>query len=261
MKPNISERRRTLGLISVLIAGLIAVALMLTAVFNIGSDTPLEDEKQPQVTTASPKLNTAPDNDVLNEYEDIDDEAEVNARAEETKPAILDNSQKAAEVSGNANASAQTNKTPVSLTPKFTAPVDGVVSKTHDEDLLVYSVTMNDYRVHLGVDVAAQLGAPVYACADGVVEKVVEEPFMGYTVVIDHGHGYKSACKNLSDIIPEGIVEGASVKSGDLIGSVGDSALAEIADQPHLHFEIEKDSVKLDPLDFVEFDGAVDYSE
>jgi len=261
MRSNISERRRTLGLISVLIAGLIAVALMLTAVFNIGSDD-APKQTQPQITTASPtvpKSANASDNALPGESDDNTFEAEANAHAEETKPAILDNSEAASEVSGNVSASA--NKPQTSLTPTFTAPVDGVVSKTHDDELLVYSVTMNDYRVHLGVDVAAQPGAPVYACADGTVEKVIEEPFMGYTVVIDHGHGYKSSCKNLSDIIPEGIVEGASVKSGDLIGSVGDSALAEIADQPHLHFEMTKDSKYLNPLDFVEFDGAVDYSE
>ena len=257
MRSNISERRRTLGLVVCLIAGLIAVALMLTAVFNIGKDTPNE-VKHPSVTTA-PRNNT-PD---ISKPEVNKNDTEASVSAKETKPAetesAADTEAAVTEAEDKQVISGSTGTK--TLTPNFIAPVDGVVTKTHDDSMLVYSVTMNDYRVHLGVDAAAPLASPVYACADGTVEKVVEEPFMGYTIVIDHGHGYKTSVKNLSEIIPENIVAGATVKAGDVIGAVGESALCEIAEQPHLHFEMTKDGKHLDPLDFVEFDGVMDYSE
>ena len=54
--------------------------------------------------------------------------------------------------------------------------------------------------------------------------------------------------KNLSDTLPEGIKEGVTVKAGDKIANVGDSALLEVAEEPHLHFEVTVKDIQTDPL-------------
>ena len=56
--------------------------------------------------------------------------------------------------------------------PSFVLPVSGALSSKHDADMQVFSNTMNDYRVHLGVDIVTSESAPVYAAADGKIDKI-----------------------------------------------------------------------------------------
>ncbi len=131
----------------------------------------------------------------------------------------------------------------------FISPVtNGNISKEWSADIPVYSDTMEDYRVHLGVDIEADAGTPVYAAADGTIESVTLDPMMGQTIVISHAGGYKSVYQNLQTTIPEEIAEGVTVKAGDEIGAIGDTALVEISQSPHLHFEIYRDDECEDPL-------------
>lgn len=131
----------------------------------------------------------------------------------------------------------------------FVSPMTaGNVIKEWAADIPVFSVTMEDYRLHLGIDVAASAGSPVYAAADGTVESVEFHPMMGQTVVIVHKDGYKSVYQNMQTAIPSEITAGAEVKAGAQIGSVGDTALIEISEEPHLHFELYKDGNCENPL-------------
>lgn len=134
--------------------------------------------------------------------------------------------------------------------PVFELPVSGGLSVEHDPDLQVFSPTMNDYRVHLGVDINTADGAPVSAAADGVVEKVWEDPMMGWCVAIAHDGDSTTYYKNLSSTLAEGIVRGATVSAGQLIGTVGDSAMIEIAQEPHLHFEMTVGGLQVDPAEY-----------
>ncbi len=131
----------------------------------------------------------------------------------------------------------------------FISPVTvGNVINEWSADIPVFSSTMEDYRVHLGIDVEADIGSPVYAVADGTVESVEFHPMMGQTVVIHHADGYKTIYQNMQTAVPEGIEAGASVKAGDEIGYIGDTALIEISEEPHLHFEMYKDDICENPL-------------
>ncbi len=134
--------------------------------------------------------------------------------------------------------------------PSFVLPVNGILSKSHDATLQVYSNTMKDYRVHLGVDIVTEENAPVYAAADGKVSKIWKDTLMGYSIAVKHSGDCYTVYKNLSEILPEGIVEGASVRSGQLIGSVGESAMVEVAEEPHLHFEMTVADLMVDPLEY-----------
>ena len=134
--------------------------------------------------------------------------------------------------------------------PSFSLPVSGVLSKKHDPTLQVYSSTMKDYRVHIGVDIVTEESAPVYAAADGKVSRVWEDTLMGYCIAIKHSGDCYTIYKNLAEALPEGISEGASVRSGQLIGTVGESAMVEIAEEPHLHFEMTVADLSVDPLEY-----------
>ena len=134
--------------------------------------------------------------------------------------------------------------------PSFSLPVSGVLSKKHDPTLQVYSSTMKDYRVHLGVDIVTEESAPVYAAADGKISKIWEDTLMGYCIAVKHGGDCYTIYKNLAETLPEGISEGASVRSGQLIGTVGESAMIEVAEEPHLHFEMTVADLSVDPLEY-----------
>ena len=134
--------------------------------------------------------------------------------------------------------------------PSFVLPVSGVLSKKHDPELQVYSVTMNDYRVHIGVDIVTEKDAPVYAAADGTVARIWKDVLMGYCIAVQHNGDCLTVYKNLAETLPDGIAEGASVRSGQLIASVGESAMVELAEEPHLHFEMTVEELAVDPLEY-----------
>ncbi len=141
---------------------------------------------------------------------------------------------------------------PVANTPPaLIAPVAGNVYAEHDLAVLVFSNTMGDWRVHAGIDIASSIGTDVLAAADGVIDSVWEDPLMGTCVSISHAGDLKTVYKNLAVTLPSGIVEGASVKQGDVIGAVGESALIECADDAHLHMEVSLADELVDPLDYI----------
>lgn len=133
---------------------------------------------------------------------------------------------------------------------KLSLPTSGTVAKGHDATIQVWSETMGDYRVHLGVDIATAEGAPVYAAADGVVSKVWDDALMGRCVAISHEGNVYTFYKNLDTTLENGIKEGTEVKNGQKIGSVGNTAISELADEPHLHIEMTVNGLAVDPRDY-----------
>ncbi len=165
-----------------------------------------------------------------------------------TKPQVTEKPQVNAGADNKEESDQNVNASPIA--PTYTMPVAGDVSKGFSNDILVYSETMNDYRVHNGTDLAAAVGTPVKAFTAGVVESIHEDPLMGYTVVIDHGNGVKSSYAGLSDSFPEGLEAGSQVKEGQVIGGVGESCLIECAQEPHLHFEVCVNEAFVDPMSY-----------
>lgn len=105
----------------------------------------------------------------------------------------------------------------------------------------IYKVT----KYHSGMDFAASPGTGVYAAGDGVVVKV-ERNYWGYgnIITIDHGYGYKTQYAHLKSF---GVKKGQKVKRGQLVGTVGSSGKAT---GPHLHYEVLKNNVQVDPIHF-----------
>lgn len=140
-------------------------------------------------------------------------------------------------------------------------PVTGKMFKGHDATIQVYSNTMGDYRVHLGVDIATAPEAPVYAAADGKVEKIWDDSMMGTCVAVTHKDETVSIYKNLAKDLAKDITVGAEVKQGQQLGNVGDTAVVEMADEPHLHFEVTVKGLSVDPLEFFSKEAAATLSE
>lgn len=139
---------------------------------------------------------------------------------------------------------------PAQAVPELTLPTNGKLAKAHDADVQVFSQTLQDYRVHLGIDIATAADAEVFAAADGTVKKIWEDPMMGWSVAISHSGDCVTVYKNLAKDLAGGIAEGSSVRAGQLIGSVGDSAMIEIAEEPHLHMEMTVKGLQVNPLEY-----------
>ena len=127
----------------------------------------------------------------------------------------------------------------------FAMPVDGEIVRGFAKDSLVYSETLQEWIVHQAIDIKANSRDVVKAAADGTVKSIKNDPRYGLTVIIEHDGGFKTVYSNL--LTAEFVVEGEKVKQGQTLGTVGSSATFEIADEPHLHFEMLKDSEYIDP--------------
>lgn len=138
----------------------------------------------------------------------------------------------------------------VQTVPTLSMPVDGSLLQSHSADVQVFSRTMQDYRVHLGVDLATVENAPVLAAADGTVARIWDDPMMGKCIAISHAANALTVYKNLAADLPEDITVGAAVVRGQRIGQVGDSAMLEVAEEPHLHFEMTVGGIQVNPLEY-----------
>lgn len=148
--------------------------------------------------------------------------------------------------------------TPKTTTPKKSAavkqqalemPVIGEVSVGFAKDKLVYSKTLEEWRAHTGVDITSDRGTPVKAVADGVVSDVRSDSYYGITVVVDHSNGLQSLYRNLAT--DETVSVNQKIKQGEVIGSIGNTAADESAEQAHLHFEVLKNDVSVDPMTYL----------
>ena len=96
---------------------------------------------------------------------------------------------------------------------------------------------------HNGLDLIAPAGDPVYAVADGTVKEIIRSrKGLGNVVVIDHGNGYVTRYAHLADIETR---KGRKVRRGARLGYVGVSGNSFA---PHLHYEVLRDTLVLDPV-------------
>ncbi|MDE5937440.1 MAG: M23 family metallopeptidase [Ruminococcus sp.] len=111
---------------------------------------------------------------------------------------------------------------------------------------LVKSITTGSWQTHNGIDIAAEVGSEVYAISNGEIMEINNDPVWGVTVLLDHHNGYVTRYCGLSDGLE--VQLGDMMVSGDLIGTVGNTADIESALSPHLHMEILHNGNYIDPL-------------
>lgn len=151
-----------------------------------------------------------------------------------------------APASSQAVSSAPASSAPAAAPTYYTMPVTGDIITAYSPTTPIYDKTMDDWRVSDCVDIAADEGAPVKACADGTVLDVKVDSMLGQEVIIQHSGGLQSIYANLSDQVA--VKKGQKVQAGTVIGAVGQSAQSEISLVPHLHFEMMQNGQPVDPL-------------
>ena len=128
-------------------------------------------------------------------------------------------------------------------------PVAGETVMDYAMDCLSYNPTTRDWRVHDGMDIAAQAGTTVCAAAAGTVYTTYTDEAMGTTVVIRHDGGYVTTYSSLSSELT--VAPGDPVALGQAIGTVGNTALLETAIGDHLHFAVSCEGKSVDPARFL----------
>lgn len=162
---------------------------------------------------------------------------EVEDPAEQETPAKPDDTQETPTVT-----------TPEQTQPQSVLPVSGDVLQDYAMDHLTYHETTQDWRAHNGVDLSAQLGQEVKAARAGTVNAVYDDEYYGTTVVISHEGDYASYCSNLSADVS--VQVGDVVAAGDVIGTVGETALIEAAAPAHIHFAVTYQGEPVNPATF-----------
>lgn len=177
---------------------------------------------------------------------------EVKNETEENKIAINTSNQTTNQVENKMPSEPVEQKVeePKKIELHFIVPVEGEIAKDFSDSSLVYSETLQEWTVHLGIDIQADKGSAVIASEAGTVESIKNDPRYGTTVTIVHENGYKTIYSNL--LSAEFVSEGQAVDKGQTIGSVGDNAAFEIADNAHLHFEMKKDGETVNPSNYWE---------
>lgn len=136
-----------------------------------------------------------------------------------------------------------------SVTGKLMWPLEGAVVSAFSQDTLVWSETMEDWRTHEGIDIAAMEGDLVSVTQDGTVTAVYEDDYLGSVVVVSHAGDISTLYANLSET--PSVAVGQKVSAGDVIGQVGSTALLETAEEGHLHFEVFRAGKNIDPLSYL----------
>lgn len=125
----------------------------------------------------------------------------------------------------------------------YVFPLSNTVQKPFSVENPVYSETMNDWRIHTGVDFAGQEGQTVKATAGGTVISVDEDRLWGHIITIDHSMGVVS---KYFGVLPS-VKKGDKVEASAPIGKL-DEIPCESAQAPHLHMEMYVEGMPIDPI-------------
>ncbi len=110
-------------------------------------------------------------------------------------------------------------------------------------------------QFHPGIDFAAPQGTPIYATADGTIDKSMYEPGYGNHVIINHGYGYKTLYAHMVKFT---VKPGQKVKRGECVGYVGSTGFSTA---PHVHYEVIYRGEQVNPVYFFFKDLSADEYE
>ncbi len=119
-------------------------------------------------------------------------------------------------------------------------PVRGYITRGFE---IGPSKDSNEY--HSGVDIAVERGTPVRAAASGYVVEAGWDDVFGYRVIIDHGFGMKTLYGHNQRLV---VLKNETVSRGQTIAYSGSSGSSSA---PHLHFEVIRNNIPVDPLDYL----------
>ena len=205
--------------------------MLLTFVFLCGIGTLAYVNEKNKITKSIPQ-------EISFDTETEVSDASANTVVKETKEPVFEKKEEPA-------AEASTENVPEKIV--FAYPAAGAATETFHIESLSYSKTMGDFRTHSGIDFVSEQTEDVYACADGTVKEVFNDTFMGLSVCIDHGNGIESEYSSLSECF---VNNGDAVTAGSVLGKSGDTASIEKAEGYHVHLEVKKNGVSVNPEEF-----------
>ncbi len=132
--------------------------------------------------------------------------------------------------------------------PEFMLPLNGELIREYSIDKPIYNQTMDDWRIHTGIDISSQSGTDVVAAESGTVKFRGFDARLGYTVIISRNN-FECIYASLESVIP--VNEGDKISKGEIIGHIGSSMISEICDKAHLHFEIKIDNEYVNPEEYL----------
>ena len=234
------------------------LAMFNTEMMNSSNANSVEETSSQTGRTVNEMLNEMTNDMATNELrtgdanEDANESStnETSSNSDKTKYAVNTSNVEGKKVEENTDSTkdSETTKKEEEETvkdPEFKIPVEGEIIREYAKDNLVYSATLDEWVTHNGIDIAAEKTTVVKASAEGTVKSIKNDPRYGLTIVIEHVNGFTTVYSNL--LTAEFVEEGETVEQGETIGTVGNTATFEIADEAHLHFEILKDNENLDP--------------
>ncbi|HEY6351757.1 MAG TPA: peptidoglycan DD-metalloendopeptidase family protein [Candidatus Angelobacter sp.] len=123
-------------------------------------------------------------------------------------------------------------------------PVEGRITSGFGERMDPFD---REGAFHRGVDISSQIGTPVIAPADGVVQFADLMNGYGRAIVVDHGQGITTLYGHLSGF---GVANGQIIHRGDTLGYVGQSGRST---GPHLHYEVRIFNTAVNPSKYLRF--------
>ena len=208
-----------------------------------------EDKDEWQAVQVTDDVDEQSNEDISNQNNtqtnDIATSPEISDNTSEIVSMNMANASEDETTTGDGDVNVANQETEEAKDPTFSMPVDGEIAKSYGKEKLIYSDTLKEWTTHLGIDIKADKTSVVKASADGSVKSIKNDPRYGLTVVVEHDNGFSSVYSNL--LTAEFVVVGETVKAGQTLGTVGNSATFEILDEAHLHFEILKDGNSVDP--------------
>jgi murein DD-endopeptidase MepM/ murein hydrolase activator NlpD len=125
---------------------------------------------------------------------------------------------------------------------------DVIIRKDHRGDG-TFASNRSGRRMHKGLDLLADVGTAVCAAKSGKIISATQNKGMGKYIIVRHRDNIITIYGHLSNIL---VSKGDLVRQGQVIGGVGKTGNARPADMlPHLHFEIRKKGVPVDPLEYI----------
>lgn len=246
-----NTNKKTAGVIALIIIAVIVITVIIIAIVtnnNRAGDPDVTDKIEDNAESDLSDAVTDMIDDASEALDDVGDALDGNESDKNTADDTKE-SESMAESNTDTNPPADTA---ASAPTEFCLPVTGYISKAYSMDTPVFSLTMNDYRTHGGIDIQAEIGASVAAFAEGTVTDIYNDPFMGVCLEVTHSGGMVSKYMNLSEELAENIEIGTAVACGQAIGKVGNTAAMEASDESHLHFEVMLNEASVDPMSYIE---------
>ena len=263
MKKNVHLKNIDDKMVSYVVMGAVIIAIIVVAILLYSQQ--VNDNVKEETMKLGEMTNIISENQQVEEEETESASTEIGKSVEESIEEVATSNENNTVESNNTNNVTQNNDTKVEKQEEkvenntdekeeqkelnFQKPVEGEIVKEFAQDNLIYSQTLEEWVTHNGIDIKAEKKTVVKSAEAKKKKKKKNDPRFGLTIVVEHDSVYQTVYSNL--LTSEFVVEGETVGKGQALGTVGNSAVFEIADEPHLHFEILKNSIQVDPSIYI----------